>query len=389
MTSDLSFEFSDYGASLRAFIAHPRSEDAAFDALARRLFGLQFARVAPYRALCEARGATPDRVSHWREIPAVPAAAFKEWELSSLRPEERTTVFRSSGTTARERSRHFHNADSLALYEASLLPWFKRHLLPDCDRMLIISLTPPPGLAPESSLVHMLGVVQREHGSDESCFAGAMDGTGAWIVDLASVLSACQKAIEANRPVAVLGTAFAFVYLLSYLTLTGRCCRLPPGSRAMETGGYKGRSRQLPKAELHSLIGRNLGIPASHIISEYGMSELSSQAYDHTAGAPPLQMPCAATVQPFNPFTLQPFNPSTVQRILQFPPWARVRVVSSETGEDVAEGETGLIRVYDLANLRSVMAVQTEDLGTRRGAGFEWAGRAAASEPRGCSLMSI
>jgi hypothetical protein len=92
------------------------------------------------------------------------------------------------------------------------------------------------------------------------------------------------------------------------------------------------------------------------------MSELSSQAYDH--------------------------QPSGGERVFHFPLWARARIVSPETGREVGEGETGLIRIFDLANVRSVMAIQTEDLGVRCGDGFELIGRAAQAEPRGCSLMS-
>ena len=81
--------------------------------------------------------------------------------------------------------------------------------------------------------------------------------------------------------------------------------------------------------------------------------------------------------------------PLAQPRVFQFPPWARAQIVSPETGREVAEGETGLIRVFDLANVRSVMAIQTEDFGVRRGGGFELIGRAALAEPRGCSLMSL
>ncbi len=137
----------------------------------------------------------------------------------------------------------------------------------------------------------------------------------------------------------------------------------------METGGYKGRSRSLPKADLHALITERLGVPPSHIVCEYGMSELSSQAYD-------------LAVNSSRP------TPDAL-RLFHFPPWARVQIVSPETGSEVAEGETGLIRIFDLANVFSVMAVQTEDLGIRRGDGFELIGRAEFSEPRGCSLMSV
>jgi hypothetical protein len=137
---------------------------------------------------------------------------------------------------------------------------------------------------------------------------------------------------------------------------------LPPGSRVMETGGYKGRSRAMAKEELHALIRERLGIADSHLICEYGMSELSSQAYDRVAG-------------------------SNRQRSFQFPPWARARIISPETGSEVAEAETGLIQILDLANARAVMAVMTEDIGVKRGDGFELVGRAALSEARGCSLM--
>jgi hypothetical protein len=139
---------------------------------------------------------------------------------------------------------------------------------------------------------------------------------------------------------------------------------LPAGSRAMETGGYKNRSRELPKAELHSLIDGQLGISRDRIICEYGMSELSSQAYAMAGPA------------------------GQLDRCFHFPPWARAQIVSPETGREVGEGETGLIRIFDLANVFSVAAIQTEDLGIRRGDGFELVGRAQQAEPRGCSLMN-
>jgi hypothetical protein len=169
----------------------------------------------------------------------------------------------------------------------------------------------------------------------------------------------------------LLGTAFSFVHLLDHLVEKKLRFRLSPGSLAMETGGYKGRSRALPKTELHALITELLGIPAANIVCEYGMSELSSQAYDRNLSA-------------FNP-QLSTLNS---QRAFRFPPWARVQIISPETGREVAEDETGLLRVFDLANVFSVMAIQTEDLAIRRTGGFELIGRAEAAEPRGCSLMA-
>ena len=107
---------------------NPRAGVSAdFEALALQLFALQFEHNAPYRRLCDARGARPGAVARWTDIPAAPSSAFKEFDLSCLPAEERTTVFHSSGTTGQKPSRHYHNAASLAVYEAALLKWFDAH----------------------------------------------------------------------------------------------------------------------------------------------------------------------------------------------------------------------------------------------------------------------
>jgi len=346
-----------------------RLVDAEFNQMALALFALQFAHVEPYRRLCEARGITPDKITRWSEIPPVPAAAFKEFDLSSIPVAERTTVFHSSGTTAQRPSRHFHNAESLSIYETSLLPWFKAHLLPDTEACRLLILTPSPALAPHSSLVRMFDAVRRDLDSGDSSFSGTIDAPGAWRLDTDAALDALRKSMEMEQPVVLLGTAFSFVHLLDDLSARALHFALPAGSRVMETGGYKGRSRSLPGTELHALITRCLGIPRSHIVCEYGMSELSSQAYDWRVGNAEKETRNEA-------------------RAFRFPPWARARVVSPETGGAVAEGDTGLIQICDLANVRSVMVVQTKDLAARRCDGFELLGRAALAEARGCSLLS-
>jgi len=225
---------------------------------------------------------------------------------------------------------------------------------PDYD---LLVLAPHPRLMPRSSLVHMFETVRQKLAAPETVFVGELDACGAWVIHFDAALAA----LRANRrPKLILGTAFSFVHLVDFLAEMGLRLPMPDGTRVMETGGYKNRSRTMPKTELHSLITEFLGVPREQIICEYGMSELSSQAYD--AG--------------------------NAGRCFHFPPWARALIVSPETGREAAEGEPGLIRIFDLANVFSVAAIQTEDLGVRRGDGFELIGRAAPAEPRGCSLMT-
>ncbi len=349
--------------STRALAQHT---DAEFNGMAMVLFAIQYGRNQPYRKICEARGIKPNSVNHWSEIPAVPTSAFKELELTCLPLTHRTHVFHSSGTTGQQPSRHFHSAESLEIYEASLWAWLGRNLRFTIDDLRLVCLTPPPNQAPHSSLVHMFEVVRRKLGADENVFVGRVGADGAWSLDFAAALTALTG--KDSRPLLLVGTAFSFVHLLDELKAHNLRAELPAGSRVMETGGYKGRSREMSKAELHSLITEWLGVPVSNIVCEYGMSELSSQAYASKVPSSEFQVPGSA-------------------QIFHFPPWVRVRVVSPETGREVADGETGLLRVFDLANVFSVMAIQTEDLAVRRGDGFELIGRGKLAEPRGCSLM--
>src|SRR5262245_44469544 len=103
--------------------------NASFGELALRLFELQCEFNQPYRSLCHAAGKAANlKPQDWKEIPAVPTSAFKDLELSCLPTRDRITVFHSSGTTRHRPSRHIHNAESLAVYEKSLLEWFSRHI---------------------------------------------------------------------------------------------------------------------------------------------------------------------------------------------------------------------------------------------------------------------
>lgn len=353
--------------------------DAEFNGLALMLFTLQFEHNAAYRKICSARGIQPNDVTHWSRVPATPTEAFKELDLTCLHPEQRTHVFHSSGTTEQRPSRHFHNAESLSVYEASLWAWFETQMGDEARTSRLLCLTPPPAQSPHSSLVHMLDIVRQRLGATESAFLGRTEADGAWTLNFNGVMQTleCGPKDGERKPELILGTAFSFVHLLDHLAENSLRLQLPAGSLVMETGGYKGRSRTLPKTKLHALITERLGVPRSHIICEYGMSELSSQAYDSVVEGGNCSVGDGAVSR----------HPPAVARHFQFPPWSRAQVISPETGREVADGGTGLLRVLDLANVFSVMAIQTEDLAVRHGSGFELLGRATAAESRGCSLM--
>jgi hypothetical protein len=340
------------------------SEDE-FNQLALELFALQFEHNLPYRKTCEILNRTPARLEHWSEIPPVPTAAFKEFELSCIPASERTAVFFSSGTSQHRHSHHFHNKESMELYETSLLASFGSLEAQASRPRRCLCLAPPLAQAPHSSLVHMFDTLRRNLEFLTFNFTGKTAYDGAWFLDFPETLRSLADVITSKEPVLLLGTAFSYVHLLDHLAEQNMTLQLPSGSMALETGGYKGRSRVLSKPDLHALITKVLTIPGGHIICEYGMSELGSQAYDSRSMT----------------------DRSFARRNFRFPPWARVQIVSPETAKQVGEGEIGLIRVFDLANVYSALAIQTEDLGIRRGMDFELVGRAASAEPRGCSLM--
>jgi hypothetical protein len=369
MNAETTLANPDLPAGVRRLISETDASSHSendFDRLALELFAFQFDHVPVYRRFCEWRNQSPGSIHHWSHIPPLPVAAFKEHLVSSLPENERCLVFHSSGTTGQTPARHFHGATSLSLYEAALLRWFEPHFLADRpENIAFIFLTPPPASAPYSSLIHMFETIRSKFGGADSLYAAQMGAEGSWNLDPDQIASAVHDASSANRPVALLGTAFSFVHWLDHLAGDKTRLHLPLGSRLMETGGYKGRSRVVAKTELRRLMTRFLGVPDSHIVTEYGMCELSSQAYDGVIG----QVPATG-------------------KVFHFPPWVRAQVISPESGATAHEGETGLLRIFDLANVCSVMALQTEDLALARADGFELLGRDEAAEPRGCSLMA-
>lgn len=362
-------------AALRELFRAPGEavREETFDRLALAVFRRQRRACEPYRLLCEAAGVS-EAEEDLSRIPFVPTDAFKHYRLACFDPRPDEVRFRTSGTT-RERAGIHHLPDT-ALYDAAAMPWLARHLLPEITiaeagaypvRFDFLSLTLSPAEAPSSSLVHMIdtaGRVFARGGGGGDCVRYFYGQGG---VDSEGLTEAILAARESDVPVMLFTTAFALVHLLDSGVGAGDgALALPPGSRIMETGGYKGRSRAVGRDELYSAASDRFGIPTRAIVNEYGMTEMSSQFYDRTLSEPDMA--------------------EAEARIKIPPPWVRSLIVDPVTFQPVGEGETGLLLHIDLANPDSCAFLMTSDAATRRGAGFELLGRMADATPRGCSL---
>ncbi len=328
-----------------------------FNALALRVFAWQLETNATYRRFCLGRGVGDASVERWQDVPAVPVTAFKQLDMISAGSTEVDIVFRTSGTTRGQGVRGRHAVPHLSLYRASLLPNFRAYLLPEDVPLPLLSLIPPPRELPDSSLSTMIGTV-----ADELCdgVRWFVDGQGHLDVDAFHEEVAAVSA--AGRPVLLVGTAFAFVHLLDGLADRDLRVRLPEGTRIMETGGFKGRSRRMDRDALYEAIDSRLGVPSDRVVNEYGMTELLSQLYEPILREAPGS-----------------------QRRHVPPPWLKVRALDPATLSPLPEGEVGLLAFFDLANIGSVCHILTEDLGSISGDGLRLRGRVAGAEPRGCS----
>ena len=319
-------------------------DDRSFAPLALAIHASQLRHNEPYARYCRALGA-PGELRDWREIPGVPQQAFKHAELRTFPAEATTATFHTSGTTGEGAGRHHFR--SLALYEQSVRAGWRHAGLPMNRRHW--HLIPPPKDAPHSSLSHMMGALA-DFATEQIWFARQADGV--MRIDHEALIAAVGEACE---PVILFGTALSFLHVFE--RLGARCLALPAGNIAFETGGYKGSGRTLEKADLYAEFTARLGLPAASIWNEYGMTELSSQCYARGLSAP--------------------HRP---------PPWLRALVIDPESGAEVPVGGMGVLKLIDLANVGSVIGIQTRDLAVRRDDGaFELLGRDPAALPRGCS----
>jgi len=373
-------------------------DDETFNRLAVELFHHQFEKNAVYRGLCRQQKIAPARVTGWREIPAVTTSAFKEVPLACFPAHEAAAVFHTSGTTQQRAGKHYFR--TLKYYRAAMLRSFAAYCLADfgsriadCGlriadkrrseipnpkspiRMRMFLLGPTFELFQNSSLGYMFSGLRDEFGDEKSAVFFSPEK-----VNAEGLQKALDRASQENAPVFILGTALALLECVEIFQQHNRKFQLPSGSRILDTGGYKGRRLEVTREEFQNWLSETFGLPREYLLNEYGMTELSSQFYASSLPDIPLrkERPTGSShVLRFTPY---------VSHFL--PPWVRVVAVDPEHLEILPAGELGLLRIFDLANVDSVMAIQTEDLGRAWQNRLELIGRAAGAELRGCSLLT-
>ena len=389
-------------------------DDAAFNDLAVELFRHQTEKNAVYRGICAQQHLAPDRVTAWREIPAVTTSAFKAVALTCFPPPEAVAVFHTSGTTQQRSGKHYFR--TLDFYRAAMLrsfaaycldqqrrlaPGIKDELLHDSlkdvipkesgygsklsselkqdssemtvsfgsakvNMMRMYFLGPTAEHFPNSSLGYMFSGIRDLFGDEQSAVFFSPQG-----VAVEACRAALAQASQEHAPVFILGTALALWECMEKFAQVGQKFHLPPGSRILDTGGYKGRQIEVRREEFQHRLSETFGVPQEYLLNEYGMTELSSQFYES-------RLPGLSNYA-------SRFTPDGLH---YSPPWVRVVAVDPENLTVLPDGEIGLLRIFDLANVDSVLAIQTEDLGRAWQDRLELIGRARGAELRGCSLLT-
>lgn len=308
-----------------------RCTDDKFNALARKIFDFQSVNCAVYQQWLQIN----DNAKQGTSMPFLPVSFFKTHELRSGQAQIDETCFKSSSTTGTGESRHF--VPYPAWYEALFVQIFQRFYGAPSNYQLIALL---PGYMdrPDSSLVYMAEKLLK------TAAMGSFSTT--------NVQEAKQAIESSQKPVFLLGVTFALLEMAELGTV-----QFPAGSIVMETGGMKGRRKEMIREEVHQLLMDCFGLQEIH--SEYGMTELMSQAYSKGSG------------------------------VFHCPPWMRVTITDpSDPGCELPMGKTGRICITDLGNLYSCAFIATDDLGKLHPDGsFEVRGRADFSDVRGCNLM--
>jgi len=361
--SELPEEVKELDEEILAFIRRgvDHKDFEEFNHLALRAFSFQYNRIPLYQRYCQRRGITPQEISCWDQVSPVPTEVFKSAELFSL-PSHILRTFMTSGTTkAKERGKVHYDQGGLRLMDATIYEAASAFLFPDGIRSLILIIAPPPDFAPHMVMTYGMDRLKGYFGLPESRFLVGKEG-----FHVRELVDHLRRSEEEGIPVTLCGGSFGFVNFFDYCRKRRLKFHLPPGSRCLDAGGFKGKNRQVGRDQFLEYCSEFFMIPPEFCINLLGMTEIGSQFYDNT---------------------LRNFTRGVnAVRSKVNPPWTRTIVVNPETLEPLPPGEIGLLRHFDLANRGHICAIQTDDLGRMVDAGFEIYGRAEDSEAKGCSL---
>ena len=313
--------------------------DSEFDRVALQVFEYQFKHCQPYRDFCQYLGKTPLNVTNVATIPFMPIELFRSHKVLSDAHTEQI-IFGSSGTTATTTSKHF--VANIELYKQSFVQGFEA-IYGATKKLAVIGLLPSYLEREDSSLVFMVNHLIKESKHSLSGF---------YLDDNAKLNQTLAQLEAAAQPFVLFGVTFA---LLDFIEAFPQ--QLQHGA-VIETGGMKGMRKELIREELHAILSKGFGLDDIH--SEYGMTELLSQAY------------------------------ATSKGIFHTPPWMRVLTRELNDPLTYVSGKTGGVSIIDLANLYSCSFIATQDLGKKISPkSFEILGRFDHSDLRGCNLMVL
>lgn len=304
------------------------------------VFQFQYNNIPVYREFCDLLKVPAATVTSLQEIPFLPIQFFKSHKILPAQANVQK-IFTSSGTTGNNTSSHF--VSDLSVYEESFKKAF-RLFYGNVEDYVILALLPSYLERGGSSLIYMARDLIAKSGHPESGF---------YLDDLETLRQNLTRLDKAGRKVLLLGVSYALLDLLENSSFELQ------NTIVMETGGMKGRRKEMIKEELHKLLKEGFGVDTIH--SEYGMTELLSQAYSHGNG------------------------------IFNCPPWMKIQIRDPEDALTYQPpGKTGGINVIDLANINSCSFIATQDLGKIKGPNqIEILGRFDNSDIRGCNLMVV
>jgi len=343
---------------LRFIEAGVEAEVPNFNGLCLRMFALHYEVNAIFREFCEAKKLRPGDVGRWQDIPLVYNDMFKTNLVASFPLENAVMGCLTGGTTSlTQRGRIFRDEDGKKLVFSANRVMTGSYLFPDFaegKRCRILILAPSPELAPSMGMAIGMDQTRQAFGTPDSEFLLGKTG-----IDVKRLLKALREAEGSGVPVALIGATSAYVYFFQACRRKKMRFRLPPGSRVCDGGGYRGRFGPVSRADYYALVDEILGVPESHCVNVLGEAETATNLFDDALRRKVKGLPARKRTRPV-------------------PPWSRVLAMNVDTLRPLPDGEVGLLAHWDLANVPTVLAIITDNLGytTDGGTGCEMVGRA-------------